>query len=158
MKLKVCLFLLVFFRIVSAKSQILLDADSAKIKAEMDLQGGKFVFNRMQEDLETSKYCYVILYKFPPKIVLEKGIVHVAYYLTPDNKCYKYFVTYYNDSLYVPKLTDSFDKPNTGLKRLKDSLTWINSNKNYRLSILPRIPINGKIIPPFILEIEKTDN
>jgi hypothetical protein len=40
------------------------------------------------------------------------------------------------------------------LRQIKDSLKWVNPVKKYKISVLQRIPVNGKIIPPFLLEIK----
>jgi len=153
MTLKICILCFLILVSANVQSQTLLNADSAHIKKEMLSRGGKFSRNRIECDFQMPGCYHNISYKFVGSILSPGDIVAMIFFVNNQNKCFKYLTTYTND-LYISKLKEIFNRPNSGLRQVKDSLKWKNIKDRYIIEILPRIPINNKISPIFVVSIE----
>jgi hypothetical protein len=150
MKLNYFLFLLLSTVTLTAKSQAFLNNDSTEIKHKILAQGGSYRGNILQNGFEAPGDYREMEFLFPKSTFERKGIVEMTFFLNLKNSCFKYTVTYYG-YYYKKKLLDSF-KTSSDLKQI-DSLNWVNLKEKYKISILRNVPVNGKTMPVYILEI-----
>jgi hypothetical protein len=154
MALKTFLIVLLTALGLFAKSQTLLNADSTRIKKQMLSQGAIKRHNVLTHHwYDKSTQHYEIDYDFPPSLIKKNGASLIVFYLTPENKCFKYLLYYYGYN-HTKQLYAKFDDPNSGLKQVKGKLEWIDLKKNYKISVLTSLPVNGRIADTFILQYE----
>jgi len=153
MILKIYIFTLLLLGGITAKSQILLNADSSQIKKQLLSQGGRLRVNAVEDGIAFPGYYHILLFKFSESAFEKNGIVLMTFYLTLKNKCFDYRVSYVDDH-YLGKLKETFNKPESGLNQVDNRLEWIDPVKKYVIKIWPGIPVNGKNASNFDLEVK----
>jgi hypothetical protein len=152
--LRKCLLIFLVLAGITAKSQSLLNIDSAEITKQVLSKGGKLSRSTIESGLELPGSYHTIVYKFQESLNVPGDIYSMIFFLNLKNKCFKYLIGYTNDR-YIDTLKKMFNSPDSGLKKVGGNLKWINPIKKYELTVLPRLSVNGAISHTFILEIKK---
>lgn len=144
--------LLIFITIsISLKSQNVLNFNSSQIKKYTIEHHGTitddnfFSFGTL-DGPHRELFC-----SFPKSIAYKNDIYYMVFYLSKDDKCYKYTTTYGSDKN-LKSLISNFDNPNSGLKRADNDLTWVELTKNYEIKILPGRAKRGSKTTMFMID------
>ena len=139
----------------TARSQNFLRSNPSQIKKEMAAKGAKLIKNFVENGIKSQGDYREIIFSFPKPKSDKGGILNMTFDLTLNGKCFKYYANYYGDD-WLNKLRDSLDKRSKGLKRVKDSLKWVDGDKRYQVRIAKYSSAGPKRYPLFIFEIEQT--
>jgi hypothetical protein len=143
MLIRAILFFVFILIGIKAECQTFLNMDSSKIKKVIINNGGIQLRTRLAyNDVGRSGEYYLMMFRFSKSALNSNGINLMTFYLTKKNKCYKYLTSYVNTNYYHNKVAENFNQPNSGLKKVKDSLKWVNSSKRYIVNVLPNLVVN----------------
>jgi hypothetical protein len=147
-------FFLAFF-CLSAKSQDFLNKNLSQISDENSTKFSH-IFNRLEKGIQIPGYYHVIICKFTKEAFEDSDITFMVFYISSNNKCFKYITSYASDK-YLNKLEEHYNNSNLGLVTVKKNIMWLNDNKKYSIQILPNKLSNGQPTTSFILEVKKSD-
>jgi hypothetical protein len=147
-------FLLLFILIINGlrlKSQTLLNADSFKIKKEVELQGGRLTKSFTEKSIEMNERYKKVVFQYPMPPEGNSCLMKTTFCLTLKNKCFKYYEEYWGEDIAVQKI-DELKKYYSGLRRVKNELKWIDNEKVFEVNLIPKIVGNKKFASVYILE------
>ena len=138
----------------TAKSQILLNADSSQIRKEMSSRRGALHTSTTEKDIETKGYYCKMVFWFPLPMEGNSCLMNMTFYLTLNNKCFKYDETYWGRDLADQRI-DEFTQPLYGMKRVTGSLKWVNAVTGFEASLIPKRMDDNKFASEYILEFKQ---
>jgi hypothetical protein len=150
MYLKSLFFLLLILSGFRAKSQILLNADSTQIRREIGLHGKSMI----EKNIEMKGYYHKLIFHstlLPPEG--NSYLMETTFYLTLKNNCFKYNETYWGKDLANQRIAE-FNKPSYGLKAVKGGLKWVNTDKGFEATLIPKKIGKLKFASEYILEFK----
>ena len=149
--------LFLFLLIVSGqgvKSQTLLNADSSKILKEVKLKGGGLFKSFIEKNIEIKGRYKKIVFHYQLPSEGNTCLLKTTFYLTLDNKCFKYYEDYWGEKLADKKL-DELKRYYPGLKRIKNELKWRDIGNRFEIDLIPERIGNNKFASAYLLEVKK---
>lgn len=153
MHLKYILFLLLILSGFKVRSQILLNEDSTQIRKAV-VSNGALAKISVEKDVEMKGNYLKMIFRFPSPPEGNSCLMGMTFYLTVQNKCFKYYEDYWGKDIADQRIVE-FNLPSYGLKPVAGGLKWVNSNKGFMARLIPKKAGNNKFDSVYILEFEK---
>jgi hypothetical protein len=136
------------------KSQTLLNAGSAQIMKEVKLKGGGLYKSSIEKSQELKGRYKKIVFHYPLPPEGNACLLKTTFYLTFDNKCFKYYEDYWGEKLADQQL-DELKRYYPNLRRVKNALKWIDNDNGFEVNLIPERIGNNKFASAYLLEVKK---
>ena len=148
---RIYLPLLLILLVFDAKSQSLLGLSKAQIKKSIKARHGVIKSDNFYSAGIIGPPHSELFCSFPEVIASKDDIHFIIFYLSKNDKCYKYVTTYGSDKS-LRALINNFNNPNSELKKVDKDLKWVNASRGYEMEIIPGKMKSGQKTSIFILD------
>ncbi|WDF77790.1 hypothetical protein ACFGVS_18820 [Mucilaginibacter sp. AW1-7] len=139
---------------LSVKSQVILNADYAKIKHEVGLKGGRLRRSFIEKNIETNGRYKKVIFSYPLPPEGNSCLMKTIYCLTLKNKCFKYYEDYWGNDLAEKRIADlKIYYPN--LKQVKNESRWIDVDNKFEVDLIPKKIGGNNFASAYLLKIKQ---